>query len=49
LDVELVCFLTMPVDWTPYREEVLAFYIGQDKTADETLAFLKEKYDLRVT
>jgi hypothetical protein len=37
------------VDWGPYEADVTEFYVEQGNTAADTIAYLRNKYDLHVT
>jgi hypothetical protein len=36
------------VDWEPYKADITEFYVKQDNTAADTIAYLQNKYDLHV-
>jgi hypothetical protein len=37
------------VDWEPYKADITEFYVEQDNTATDTIAYLRNKYGLHVT
>ncbi|KAF7504127.1 hypothetical protein GJ744_002645 [Endocarpon pusillum] len=37
------------VDWEPYEADITKFYVEQDNTAANTIAYLRNKYGLHVT
>lgn len=37
------------MDWEPYIEDIVAFYVGEDKTVNETIEHLYNKHGLNVT
>ena len=37
------------VDWEPYKADITEFYVKQDNTAVDTIAYLRNKYGLHVT
>jgi len=36
------------IDWEPYTEEIISFYVTANHTAEETISRLEEKYGLKV-
>jgi hypothetical protein len=37
------------VDWEPYEADIIEFYVEQDNTAADTIAYLQNMYGLHVT
>ncbi|RKK79227.1 hypothetical protein BFJ71_g16277 [Fusarium oxysporum] len=37
------------INWDPYIQDVISVYITEEKTADETIKYLREKHDLEVS
>jgi hypothetical protein len=37
------------VDWEPYKAYIIEFYVEQDNTAADTVAYLRDMYGLHVT
>ncbi|KAH8761908.1 ankyrin repeat-containing domain protein [Hyaloscypha finlandica] len=37
------------VDWEPYKADITEFYVEQDNTAADTIAYLRDKHGLHVT
>lgn len=37
------------INWDPYVQDIISVYITQNKTAEETIRYLRENHGLQVT
>lgn len=37
------------INWDPYVQDIISVYITQNKTAEETVRYLRENHGLQVT